>query len=416
MRLATVVRREYLERVRSKAFVVSTFLGPLLVVAFLYAPTMLMQRQRGKPLRIAVVDASGSLQSLVEHALLRPHVSGGPRFVVVPPAAGDAEAARRAGRDDVVAGRLDGLLYFGPDALRTGQAQYYGKNVSNVMDLQTLLSAADEAVVERRLADAGLDGARVEALTRHLDLRKIRVTATGEREDKGQSFLLAMLLLTMLYTTVAMWGAAIMNGVIEEKTNRVVEVIVSSIPTSTLFAGKLVGVGGAGLTQFGVWALTLGLLSGYGVAAAGAGVPLPEVSPLLLASFIVYFLLGYFLYGALYAAVGASVNTQQEAQSLAFPVMMPLILGFVFFPVVLNNPDSLLSTILSLVPFFTPMLMFLRITAVPPPAWQIGLSLVLTLATVAGATWFASRVYRVGILMYGKRPTFPEIVRWARSG
>jgi ABC-2 type transport system permease protein len=415
MRLATVVRREYVERVRSKAFVVSTFLGPLLVLGFLIGPTMLMQRQRGKPLRVAVVDATGALRAAVEQALARPHAAAGPRFVIVPPAPGDPETARRAGRDDVLDGRLDGLLYFGSDALNTAQAEYYGKNVSNVMDLQTLQSAADEAVVDRRLADAGLDGGRVQALTRHLDLRKIRVTATGEREDRGQTFFLAMLLLTMLYTTVAMWGAAIMNGVIEEKTNRVVEVIVSSIPTSTLFAGKLIGVGSAGLTQFSVWALTLAVLSGYG-AAAGGGLPLPEVSPLLLASFVVYFLLGYFLYGSLYAAVGASVNTQQEAQSLAFPVMMPLILGFVFFPVVLGNPDSALSVTLSLVPFFTPMLMFLRITAVPPPAWQIGLSLVLTLATIAGATWFASRVYRIGILMYGKRPTFPEIVRWARRG
>jgi len=414
MRLLTVVRREYVERVRSKAFVVSTFLGPLLVVAFLVGPTMLMERQRGKPLRVSVVDASGSLRPLVEQALLRPQASGGPRFVLLPPPPGDAEQARRAGRDDVIAGRLDGLLYFGPDALSTARAEYYGRNVSNVMDLQTLEGAADEAVVEERLAGAGLDGGRVKALTRRLDLRKIRVTATGEREDRGQTFLLAMLLLTMLYTTVAMWGAAIMNGVIEEKSNRVVEVIVSSIPTSTLFAGKLVGVGGAGLTQFAVWAVTLSVLSGYGMAAAGGHLAIPEISALLLGSFVVYFLLGYFLYGALYAAVGASVNTQQEAQSLAFPVMMPLILGFVFFPVVLGNPDSALSVTLSLIPFFTPMLMFLRITAVPPPAWQIGLSLLLTLGTVVATTWFASRVYRVGILMYGKRPTFPEIVRWAR--
>ncbi len=411
----TVARREYLERVRSRAFLLSTVLGPLFLVGFLIGPTMLMERQRGKPLRVTVVDATASLGPTVEAALARWQVAGVARFVVVPVAAASAEEARQKARDDVVAGRLDGLLYLGKNALRDAEAEYYGKNVSNVMDLQSLQSAAEEAMVESRLIQERLDPERIKALTRHLDLRKIRLTARGEREDRGQTFLLAMLLLTMLYTTVAMWGAAIMNGVIEEKSNRVVEVIVSSIPTSTLFAGKLLGVGGAGLTQFLVWALTLGGVSTYGVAAAG-GMALPEVSPLLLVSFVVYFLLGYFLYGALYAAVGASVNTQQEAQSLAFPVMMPLILGFVFFPVVLGNPDSSLSVTLSLVPLFTPMLMFLRITAVPPPAWQIALSLVLTLATIAGATWFASRVYRVGILMYGKRPTFPEIVRWARRG
>jgi ABC-2 type transport system permease protein len=443
MRLATVVRREYVERVRSRAFLVSTFLGPVLLAAFLIGPSMIMERQRGQPLRIAVVDATGALRPGVEHALARGEGASPPRFVVVPLPAGSSsvlagsysvpaasssvgtssaasssppssEEARQVARREIVAGRLDGLLYLGPDALRDAQAEYYGKNVSNMMDLRSLESAADDAMVARRMADEGLDPDRVKSLTRRLDLRKIRVTATGEREDRGQTFLLAMLLLTMLYTTVAMWGAAIMSGVIEEKSNRVVEVIVSSIPTSTLFAGKLLGVGGAGLTQFVVWALTLGGLSSYSLAAAG-DLSLPEVSPLLLASFVVYFLLGFFLYGSLYAAVGASVNTQQEAQSLAFPVMMPLILGFVFFPVVLGNPDSALSVVLSLVPLFTPMLMFLRITVVPPPAWQIALSLVLTLGTVASTTWFAARVYRVGILMYGKRPTFPEIVRWARG-
>jgi ABC-2 type transport system permease protein len=152
----------------------------------------------------------------------------------------------------------------------------------------------------------------------------------------------------------------------------------------------------------------------YGAVAAG-GVPMPELSPLLLGSFIVFFLLGYFLYGALYAGVGSAVNTQQEAQSLAFPVMMPLVLGFVFFPAVLGSPDSPFSVTLSLIPFFTPMLMFLRITAVTPPMWQIALSVVLTLATVIGVTWAASRVYRVGILMYGKRATFPEMLRWIKE-
>jgi ABC-2 type transport system permease protein len=413
-RLLTVVRREYLERVRSKAYVLSTFLGPVLVVGFMLGPSLLMERQRGKPLRVAIVDATGTLRPGVEQSLSRQRIAGRPRFVIVPLPALEAEAARRQAREEVVKGGLDGYLYLGPDSLRGSSAEYYGRNVSNMMDLRLLENAAEEAVMERRLAEEGFEGPRVKALTRKLDLRTIRLSARGEREDRGQSFILAMLMLTLLYTTVAMWGAAIMNGVIEEKSNRVVEVIVSSIPTTQLFFGKLLGVGAAGLTQFLVWALAMAGLGAYGAAVSGGGLPLPELSPLLLVSFVVYFLLGYFLYGAMYAAVGSAVNTPHEAQSLAFPVMMPLILGFVFFPVVLGSPDSPLSVTLSLVPFFTPMLMFLRISAVTPPAWQIALSLVLSLSTVVFITWAAARVYRVGILMYGKRPTFPEIVRWAR--
>jgi len=413
-RLLTIVRREYLERVRSKAFLLSTFLAPILVLGLTLVPSMLMERQRGKALRIAVVDATGALGSGVEEELRRQRVAGEPRFAVTPVAEDGAEAARLAARRGVVDGRLDGYLYLAPDALLTSKAEYFGKNVSNVMDLRLLEQSAESALMQHRLAREGLDGARVKAVTRKLDLRTVRLTASGEREDRGASFFLALMLLTLLYMTVPMWGAAIMNGVIEEKSNRVVEVIVSSIPTSYLFAGKLLGVGGAGLTQVSVWMLTMAAFGAYGAAAAG-GMPMPELSPLLLGSFVVFFLLGYFLYGALYAGVGSAVNTQQEAQSLAFPVMMPLVLGFVFFPAVLGSPDSPFSVTLSLIPFFTPMLMFLRITAVTPPMWQIALSIVLTLATVIGVTWAASRVYRVGILMYGKRPTFPEMLRWIRE-
>jgi len=414
-RMLTVMRREYLERVRSRAFLVSTILGPVLVIGLSIGPTLLMARQRGKPLRVSIVDVSGTLSAPVERALAGGRVADARRFLVVPVGAADPEAAKRVARADVVDGRLDGFLYLGADALSTLQVEYYGKNVSNMMDIRMLEKAVDDALLERRLSQEGLEGSRAQRLMRKLDLRPIRLTATGEREDRGASFLLALLLLTLLYSTVLLWGAAIMNGVIEEKANRVVEVIVSSMPTSSLFAGKLVGVGAAGLTQFLVWSLTMAGFGLYGAAAArSGGVPLPELSPLLLVSFVVYFLLGYFLYGALYAAVGSAVNTQQEAQSLAFPVMMPLVVGFVFFPAVLSSPDSPLAVVLSLIPFFTPMLMFLRITALTPPAWQIALSLVLTLGAVVLVTWAASRVYRVGILMYGKRPTFPEIVRWAR--
>jgi ABC-2 type transport system permease protein len=412
-RLMTITRREYLERVRSKAFLVSTFLAPILVAGFMLAPSLLMERQRGKALRIAVVDATGTLRGGVEEELRRQRVAGEPRFVVTPADGGDVEAARLAARRGVVDGRIDGYLYLPPDALETSRAEYFGKNVSNVMDLRLVEQSAENALLQHRLGQEGLDGARVKAVTRKLDLRTVRLTASGEREDRGASFILALMLLTLLYMTVPMWGAAIMNGVIEEKSNRVVEVIVSSIPTSYLFAGKLLGVGGAGLTQVLVWVLTMAGFGAYGAAAGG--VPMPELSPLLMASFVVFFLLGYFLYGALYAGVGSAVNTPQEAQSLAFPVMMPLVLGFVFFPAVLGSPDSPFSVTLSLIPFFTPMLMFLRITAVTPPAWQIALSVGLTLATVVGVTWAASRVYRVGILMYGKRATFPEMLRWIRE-
>jgi ABC-2 type transport system permease protein len=410
-RVYAVARREYLERVRSKAFLVSTILGPTLLASFMLAP-ILLARQRGRPLRVAILDASGALGGEVGQSLARRKVSGQERFVVEPPPAGTLEEARARLQERVVQGDLDGYLFLPRDALDRSAAEYYGKNVSNMMDLELMNKAVEEALVSRRLSSEGLDPQRVRSLTRAVDIKKVRLTARGAREDRGASFLLSLVLMMLLYTTLAVWGAAVMNGVIEEKTNRVVEVVVASLPASRLFAGKLLGVGAAGLTQFLIWAACLAAISAVGAAGIGDVGALPELSPLLLVAFVLFFLLGYFLYGSMYASIGAAVNTTQEAQSLVFPVMMPLILSVVFYPMVLSAPDSPLSVILSLVPFFAPLLMFLRMTAVSPPAWQVALSMLLMLATIAGITWAASRIYRVGILMYGKRPTFPEIIRW----
>lgn len=414
-RLWAVVRREYLERARSKAFLIGTLVGPVLLGALMVAPSALMAKQRGKPLRLAVLDASGRLAADVEQALRERQVEGLPRFDVRPAGAGSLDERRARLRQQVLAGDLDGYLLLPDGALERSQAEYHGRNVSAVMDISLIDRVVEERLQARRLLDAGLDPERVQAAQKRLDLKTVKLSERGEREDRGASFLLSMVLLMALYTSVAMWGAALMNGVIEEKSNRVVEVVVSSVPTTTLFAGKLLGVGAVGLTQLTVWAAVAGGLGALGSqAAALSGLKLPEVPLHLLLFFVLFFLLGFFLYGALYISVGAAVNSQPEAQSLVFPVILPLVVGVMFFPVVLGSPDSGLSVALSLIPFWTPLLMFLRLTVVTPPVWQVALSLVLTLLAIAVLTWVAARIYRVGILMYGKRPTFPEIVRWVR--
>jgi ABC-2 type transport system permease protein len=217
----------------------------------------------------------------------------------------------------------------------------------------------------------------------------------------------------ILYTSILMWGQSVMTGVIEEKGTRVIEVVLSGLSATELLAGKLVGVGAAGLTQFGVWALSMLGLS-ITMAAPDAAFKLPEVSALILVSFVLFFLLGYAFYASLYAAVGSAVNNLQEAQSFVMPLVMPLVVAIMFFPVVLESPDGPLAVALSFVPLFTPLLMFLRIVVLTPPMWQIGLSLVVMLGSIAGVLWCAARIYRVGVLMYGKRPTFPELLRWIR--
>ncbi|HEV8253938.1 MAG TPA: ABC transporter permease [Vicinamibacteria bacterium] len=410
-RVLVVARREYLERVRSRAFVVATIVAPLLMGGFVLVPALMASR-RGNALRLSVVDASGALRPAVEAEVAQVQAGGERRFRLQPVADAPAEETQRRLKAAILSGSLDGYLYLPPEIMRTSRAEYYGKNVSNVSDLRLLERAVSEALVTARLSEQGLDPVRVKDLTRRLNLTTIRLTERGAREDRGAVALFAVVLMMMLYTTVLMWGQAVMTGVIEEKTNRVVEVVISSIPSTRLLAGKLVGIGAAGLTQFLVWAVVLSAITVSGAGAFAALGRMPEVTPLLVFCFLTFFLLGYFLYAAMFAAVGAAVNSTQEAQSLFFPVFMPLLAAMMCFPAVLQNPDSPLAVTLSLIPFLTPLLMFLRVTVLTPPLWQIALSIVLTSAAIAVVVWAAARIYRVGILMYGKRPTFPEIMRW----
>jgi ABC-2 type transport system permease protein len=410
-KLWAVVKREYIERVRTKAFVIGTILGPIVMAALMIVP-MLAARSKSKPLRIAVVDWTGELRGAVAQALQEVEDDGRKRFDVQPAAADSPEAAEAAYRKAVLDKSLDGYLSLPKDAVATAKASYYGRNVSNFTNLRTLERTVSGVLVTRRLTSAGLDPARVNDLTRSLDMKTIRLSEQGEREDEGAAMILAMVLLMILYVGILMWGQAVMTSVIEEKTSRVVEVMASGVPSTTLLLGKLLGVGSAGLTQFLVWALSLLAVS---LASGSLGATdMPEVTPLVLASFVVFYLLGFFFYASLYASIGAAVNTVQEAQSFVFPVMLPIILAMVCWPAVMQSPDGPLAFTVSMIPGMSPVIMFLRIVVLTPPMWQVLLSIALLVLGILGVVWMAARVYRVGILMYGKRPTFPEIMRWVR--
>jgi len=412
-KLWAVIRREYLERVRSKAFIIGTIVGPILMGLIMVLPVLIMGKG-GDLLRVAVLDATGVLQPKVEETLEAARRDDKPRFDVRSPGEGSVEAREEALRKAVLKGDLDGFLLLPEDAIDASTATYYGRTVSNQRDLSMIRWSVRDLLVAHRLADAGLDPDRVKELTRDMEWRTIRLSEEGEREDEGLGILLAIVLLMILYTSILMWGQVVMAGVIEEKSSRVIEVVASGVPSTQLLAGKLLGVGAAGLTQFLVWSLSL---LGISLATAGpmaGGLPIPEIRPMVLVAFVAFFLLGFAFYASLYAAIGAAVNTMQEAQNFIFPIIIPLILGLVCFPVILESPDGSLAVVLSLIPFLTPLLMFLRIVILTPPWWQIALSLVLMGAAIWGVLWLAGRIYRVGILMYGKKPTFPELMRWVR--
>jgi ABC-2 type transport system permease protein len=415
-KLRAVVRREYVERVRTKGFVIGTILGPLILGAMMIVPVFAM-RSSSKLLRVAVLDRVGTLGPQIEEALRAARFDDKPRFDVqsAGATAAQAAAAREAAlKRATLEGKLDGYLVIPEEALAKSTASYYGRNVSNRIDLRTMERAASDVLVGVRLADAGLDPGKVKDLTKDLDLKTIRLSESGEREDQGAAFLFAVILLMILYTSILMWGQVVMTSVIEEKTSRVVEVMASGVSSTTLLAGKLLGVGAAGLTQFLVWSLSL-----FGASLVMAGplagtFPMPEITPLMLVSFVLFFLLGFYFYAALYAAIGSAVNTVQEAQNLVFPVMTPIIIGMVSFPAAIEAPDGAFSVAMSMIPGISPLIMFLRIVVLTPPLWQVALSIALLALGIVGVLWVSARVYRVGILMYGKKPTFPELVKWVR--
>jgi len=229
--------------------------------------------------------------------------------------------------------------------------------------------------------------------------------------------MLAYVFMMIIYVTVLMYGVYVMRGVLEEKSSHVVEVIISTVKPFELMLGKILGIGAVGLTQFVIWAALMAAISAPGaVAAVGiSGMELPTIPGLLLVFFVVFFVLGFLLYGTLYAGIGAAFDTEQEAQNFQGLVTMLLIVPMVLMIQIINQPDGTLSVVLSLIPFFTPMLMFLRMTLVPVPVWQVTASVVLMLGTILASTWVVAKIYRVGILMHGSKPKLKDLIRWVRE-
>jgi ABC-2 type transport system permease protein len=217
----------------------------------------------------------------------------------------------------------------------------------------------------------------------------------------------------LLYMAVLLYGISVMRSVLEEKTSRVLEVLLSSATSTQLMAGKLLGVGAVGLTQILVWVVIAGV---FALPAMAMQPALSEFQiPVgVLVAFAVFFLLGYLLFSTMYATIGAITTTEQEGQQLQFLVIIPLILSVFMLSPVVRTPDAPLVVWMSMIPFFSPVVMYARIVVQTPPLWQIVLSLVLLIATIGGMMILCARIYRIGILIYGKRPNLPEILKWVK--
>jgi ABC-2 type transport system permease protein len=415
-----IIKREYLQRVRSKLFLVGTILTPVLFIGIIGISVKFATMRTSDQRTLAVVDESGRVAQPFTQAFQDKLPNGQPSYIfeILPvnqPAGKiQAELSKR-----VLDKKLDGYFVFGRNVLEDGQVEFHARNVSDFGERTMYTSTLSNVITGVRLRDQGLDPSKIESLTKRAKITMLKVSETGDKEDRGQSFFLTYVLVMILYTTILAYGISVMRSIVEEKTSRVVEVMLSSVRPTQLMAGKIIGVSLVALTQYVIWAAAGALLSVYGLAALSSVAPqaasfIPKIPAAVLIYFILYFVLGFILFATLYAAIGAMVNNDQEAQQVQMPITFLIIIPILMMGLVTRSPDSSASVILSMVPFFTPIIMFMRITVQMPPFIQILASFGILVLSIAFFVWLSAKIYRVGILMYGKRPTLPELVRWLK--
>lgn len=420
-KILSVIKREYLQIVRTKGFIIGTVLGPVAMAALIFIPMLIAMASGGEKKTVDVIDATGEIFADLDQKLDYKMSDGSRRYTLSEVApGGDIAALRGRLGQEVLAKKLSAYIFIPADILTGGAAEYAALNVSDFDEVKRLNEALNAVVIEKRLKKEGLDPAKVAQYTQRVGLKTIKVTERGEQEDVGGTFVIAYVLVLILYMTLFFYGSIIMRGVIEEKSNRVVEVVLSSLRPFELMAGKILGIAAVGFTQYAIWALFGMAASRYGgMLAAGAmpgasGFKMATIPPYIFVYFVVFFILGYFLYSVLFATIGSMVNSEKEAQQLLFPISMLLVVPMLMMMLILKSPSGSTSVVLSLIPFFAPILMLMRICVLLPPFPQIAASIGILILTIILLIWVAAKIYRVGILMYGKRPNIGEIIKWIR--
>jgi ABC-2 type transport system permease protein len=410
-----VARREFLERVRTAWFVVVTVLGPIGMAGALIIPAWLQSRSFADDVRIAVLDRSGRGlgQRLVEAGrlmwLLNYHIQ-----LVAPDT--PEETLRRQVADE----RIDGYLLLPPDVLDGGAAVYKGINASNLAIEQMVGKLVNDSARHLRAAAHRLDAGQLDRLLAEVRLELVVTDGTGEAGSGRALLYLGYTTMLVLYMAVLLYAVNVLRSVIQEKVSRVVEVVVASVHPRALMLGKLLGVGAVGLVQLAIWGgVAVLLLQFQGQVIGLFGIPpvsieLPRLGLDALALVLLYFLLGYFFFAAVYAAIGAMVNSEQEAQQVQAPVVPVIMLPVLCVHLVASNPRSDVSQLLTLLPVSSPVLMPMRYVLGGASLVEVAISVALLLLATAAVIWLASKIYRVGILVHGQRPSLRELLRWLR--
>ena len=433
-KIGLIIKREYLTRVRKRSFLIMTFLGPILIAAIYVIPIMLALNASSDKMRIAVVDESHWFEDRFNDT--KEHT-----FVLMPGQPIDSV------KELVKSGVFDMALYVPPTQLNipSNAVVYSIRQVP--MEVEAYISNVMEKEIEdQKLMANGVDPEIVNAVKTNVNLQVMRMDEKGnEKETFTQvQFMLGMILAMLIYFFIMLFGGQVMQGVIEEKSSRIIEVIISSVKPFQLMMGKIIGVSLVALTQFLLWILLTGVF--YVGFSAYIGISHPDMLSqgtvmaqeitsndivsnesvqsilqivhsidfgTIIVSFLVFFILGYLLYATLYAAVGSIVDNNTDSQQFTLPITVPLIVAIISSFYIVNNPDSSLALWLSMIPFTSPISMMVRIPF-GVPIWQVVVSVVILAVTFVLMTWFAAKIYRTGILMYGKKLSYKEIFKWLK--
>ena len=433
-KIGLIIKREYLTRVRKRSFIIMTFLGPLLLAAIYIVPIMLALNAPNEKRTIAVVDGSHWFEEQFKG-------NDEQTFIIVEGQPIDTV------KEMVKRGAFDMVLYVPPTQLNIpSNAVLYSLNQVPLSTDEYIRSVMKKEIEEQKLLASGVDPDIVDAAKTDINLSVIRMDEEGgEKETFTEvQFVLGMVLAILIYMFILMFGGQVMQGVAEEKNSRIIEVIVSSVKPFQLMMGKIIGVSLVALTQFLMWIMLTGVIYiGFSAAiglsnpsAISAGsVMTQEVLNnditsneavqnivqiansidfgTIIGCFIIFFILGYLLYGTMYAAVGSLVDSNTDSQQFTLPITVPLIVSMIAAIYIVNAPDGQLALWLSMIPFTSPVVMMVRIPF-GVPIIQIFASIAILAVTFVLMTWVAAKIYRTGILMYGKKLSYKEIFKWIK--
>ena len=439
-KILIVAKREYLERVRTRAFVLATLLVPLLLSGAMLFPIYVAAKSGTSPAsrKVRILDATGVgagahiAASLRTDKTISDTVTG--PFVVTVAKDQLPTAEATATREVMSPNGITGYLVVDDSTLSGDRARYVGRNASSLGEMDRLKTAVRQGVTITRLEREGVKPEIIDQVSKNsLQVSTEKLTEKG-RGGGGVAGLLGGLIVgVLLLMSIIMHGQNIMRGVLDEKTTRVAEIVISSIKPESLLAGKILGVGGVGLTQVIAWFALGGYITSFltplimkaagggAAAVAGGAAAIPSTPSVLggmamgvLLVSLAYFLVGFLFYATLFAAAGSMVSSDQEAQQAAQPIIILLMTGWIFVNPVLLNPNSKLAVVLSWLPWASPIIMPMRMGLTVVSPLSVAGSLVMALIGSLGALWLAARIYRVGMLMYGKKPTMAELAKWIR--